>query len=96
MEEVRIIFNDGTEITAERNGDSLIVDEKPDFPSDLSEVTIEGEKETKVIEHAELVECAGTDDRYWFTFVEIPESVREAKQFRSDIDYIAMETGVEL
>ncbi len=45
MERVKIIFLDGTEIEAEKNGSSYIVDEKPRFPNDLSEVSITGSEE---------------------------------------------------
>ncbi len=96
MEKVTIVFADGTELEAEKNGTCFIADEEPKFPEDLSEVTITEDGKDTVIENAEIVECAAIDDRYWFTIVEIPESVREAKQVRSDIDYIAMEVGVEL
>ena len=96
MEKVTIVFADGTELEVEKNGTCFIVDEEPEFPEDLSEVTITEDGKDTVIENAEIVECAATDDRYWFAIIEIPESVREAKQVRSDIDYIAMEVGVEL
>jgi hypothetical protein len=64
MEKVKIIFSDGAEIVAEQNGTCYIVDEKPDFPADLSTVTI-GEQ---VLENVALVECASIDGRYWFSF----------------------------
>lgn len=64
MENVKIIFSDGTEIVAEQNGTCYIVDEKPDFPEDLSTVII-GEQ---VLENVALVECASIDGRYWFAF----------------------------
>lgn len=96
MEKVTITFKDGTQIEAERNGDSLITDDKPTFPVDLSEVTITGEDEEKELNYAEIVECAAIDERYWFALIEVPEAVRESKQIRADIDYIALETGVEL
>ena len=66
-----IIFNDGTRLQVEQNGTSFILDEKPEFPSDMSRVTIENDEGTQVIENAELVECASIDNRYWFTFIEI-------------------------
>lgn len=68
METVRIIFKNGAVITAEKNGDSLITNTKPTFPANLSIVTIQGETETKVIQNAQLTECASVDGRYWFTF----------------------------
>lgn len=64
MEKVTIIFSDGTEVVAEQNGTCYIVNEKPDFPADMSMVTI-GEQ---VLENMALVECASIDGRYWFAF----------------------------
>lgn len=66
-----IIFNDGTRLQVEQNGTSFILDEKPEFPADLSRVSIVNDEGNQVIENAELVECASVDGRYWFTFVEI-------------------------
>ena len=64
MENVKIIFSNGTEVVAEQNGNCYIVDSKPDFPADLSTVII-GEQ---VLENVALVECASIDGRYWFAF----------------------------
>jgi hypothetical protein len=62
--EVKIIFIDGTELVAEQNGDCFIVDERPDFPADMSTVQV-GEE---TLENVALVECASIDGRYWFSF----------------------------
>ena len=70
---VKIIFKNGEEITAERNGSSYIVDEKPAFPKDLSIVTVRGGGEEVVFKNAQVVECAAVDSRYWFCFVEQSE-----------------------
>jgi len=93
---VTITFLDGTEITAEQNNTSFIVDEQPEFPTDLTEVTIEGAEGTKVLHYVDLVECASVDGRYWFTFLEVPKSVRIARKMQADLEYIAMMTDVEL
>lgn len=69
MEKVKIVFSDGTEIVAEQNGTCYIVDEKPEFPTDLSIVTI-GEQE---LENVALVECASIDGRYWFAFRQLSQ-----------------------
>lgn len=69
MENVKIIFNDGTELVAEQNGDCYIVPQKPDFPADLSTVQA-GEK---TLENVSVVECASTDGRYWFAFREMTQ-----------------------
>ena len=69
----KIIFNDGTEITAEKNGNCFIVDEAPEFPEDLTDIKIEGESGTAQIENGRIVEAASVDGRYWFSIQEIPE-----------------------
>ena len=69
METVKIILSDGTEIEAEVNGNNYITDSKPDFPEDMTEVTIDGE----VLENVVLQECAPVDSRYWFTFVKVSD-----------------------
>ena len=97
MEVIR--FKDGTEITAEKNGTTYIVAEKPKFPDDLSEVTIEGQYGTETIKNAQIVEAAKTpgDTRYWFVIVPTPRNLaEEVNQDRADIDYIAAMTGVDL
>ena len=50
MEKVKITFKDGTEMEAEVNGSCYIVDGKPDFPIDLSEVTVSERGEIKITE----------------------------------------------
>lgn len=82
MEEVRIIFSDGMEITAERNGSSYITDIRPAFPPDLTTVTVEAGSGTETLHNAEVIECYSIDDRYWFAFREIPES--EMAQAKTD------------
>jgi hypothetical protein len=69
----KIIFNDGTEITAKKNGSCFIVDEAPEFPEDLTGITIEGENGTTEIENGRIIESASVDGKYWFTIQEIPE-----------------------
>ena len=73
MEKVRIIFLNGMEIEADVNGDCYIVESKPDFPLDLSEVTIIKNNDGSIIHNAKLVECASVDGNYWFTFVQMNE-----------------------
>lgn len=67
-----ILFENGSSITAEQNGSCFITDTKPTFPMPLGTVTIEGE-EPRIIEHAQLVECASVDGRYWFSFIKTPQ-----------------------
>lgn len=94
--EAIIKFKTGEEIIAEVNGDCFITAVKPAFPKNLGEVTVTKENEEKVFCHAELVECASVDDRYWFSFVETPEEIRRTRQMQANIEYLAMMTDVEL
>lgn len=96
MKTAKITFKNGTEITAEENGSCLITDFKPDFPSDLSVVTVEGTEINQIYKNAEVIECASVDGRYWFSFREIPEAERMSQQMKANIDYIAMMTDIDL
>ena len=92
METVQIKFKNGSEIEAEVNGNSYIVDSKPAFPADLSEVIV-GDQ---TLHYVEVVECAAIDNRYWFSFIEIPENIRKAAQMEANIEYIAIMSDIEL
>lgn len=97
MERVKIIFLDGTEIEAEKNGSSYIVDEKPGFPNDLSEVSITGSEEgEKVLHNVQIGECASVDGRYWFWLGEIPEAELEATRTDAQVMYTALMTDTLL
>lgn len=81
MERVQITFLNGDTIEAEVNASSYIVDEKPDFPDDITDVTIEyeagegqeGNNGTLILRNVEIIECASVDGRYWFAFREKTE-----------------------
>ena len=91
MEKVMITFLDGTVVEAEVNGNCYIADEKPVFPNDLSEVSISGEDE-QTIHHAEIIEAASTDGRYWSVLREIPQSELEREKMDSQILFTAVMT----
>lgn len=91
----KIIFKNGKEIEAEVNGSCYITAEKPDFPADLSEVTVEGENE-KLLHNVEIIEAASVDGRYWFTLRELTEQELREIKTRADIEYLAMMADVEL
>lgn len=67
-EKVIIRFKDGTEIEADVNGNNFITNTEPDFPDDLSEVTIVRGEEEEVLRNTFVQQSAGLDDRYWFIF----------------------------
>lgn len=78
--EAKVIFSNGSVITAEQNGSCLIVASKPTFPADLTNISIESTEGNSVIENGQIVECASVDGRYWFSIIEIPASqVKEAE-----------------
>jgi len=81
--EAKIIFKNGTEITAEMNGNSLILMDEPAFPEDLSVVTVQAEGSETVFNYAKVQPCASVDGRYWFTFVEegaLERTIRELQE----------------
>lgn len=96
MEKVRITFKNGMKMEAEVNGSSLITDSRPEFPSDLSAVTVTGADGERIYRDAEIIECASVDNRYWFSFREAPEAERATRQMQANIEYIAMMTDVDL
>ena len=96
MEKAKITFTNGMVVEAEENASSLITERKPDFPSDLSVVTVTGTNGEHVYKNAEIIECASVDGRYWFSFREISEKERASKQLQANIEYIAMMTDVDL
>lgn len=96
MEKVKILFKNGTEINAEKNGNSLITENRPDFPADLSFVKVVGNGAECTYKNAEIIKCASVDGRFWFAFREIPETERAARQMQANIEYIAMMTDVDL
>lgn len=75
-----ISFEDGSQLTVEKNADCYIVASKPAFPNPLGVVTIESEDGTRVFNDAQLIECASIDDRYWFAFGEESEYERTIRE----------------
>lgn len=96
METVTIIFADGTEISAKKNGDCFIIAKKRAFPEDLSVVTVSGADGDTVYHNAELVECASVDGKYWFSFAETPADKLALQRMENEIRTIATITDVDL
>ena len=86
--EAKIIFKDGSELTAEVNGSCYITESEPEFPEDLSVVTVQGEGEDKVFHNPKVTECAPTDGRFWFAFVEETEQEKTIRELREQNDMI--------
>ncbi len=83
--EAILTFMDGTVIEAEENGNCFIVPAKPEFPEDLSQVTVEDETGEKTLQNVTVQEAASTDGRYWFVLVEESESDRVMRELREDV-----------
>lgn len=102
----KVTLSDGTELTGLLlNGNNFIsrteVDEGT-FAGKLGHVRIEGpvsEDDFGLIgehENMELVQVVPYGGEWWFILRDQPEGERERLQLRSDVDYVAMMTGVEL
>lgn len=97
MENITIALSNGTELTGlELNGNNYISPEKlteDTFADGLSPVVINGEEH----EQMALVQCIQhADGRTWFILRDATaEEVANAK-LRSDIDFIALMSGIEL
>lgn len=70
-ESVKITFTNGLMLNAMLNATTFIVDEKPDFPDDLSEVTVEMENGTTVYHNAKIMEAYSDDGKYRFGISEM-------------------------
>jgi hypothetical protein len=97
MENITIALSNGTELTGlELNGNNYISPEKlteDTFADGLSPVVINGEEH----EQMALVQCIQhADGRTWFILRDVTaEEVANAK-LRSDIDFIALMSDIEL
>ena len=77
-------LNDGTTLEAKVNGNCYATEEKPDFPNDLTNISIKIEDEPEqIIEYGKLIETAQLDERYWFGILEIPEAERACAILRT-------------
>ena len=85
--EVKITFGNGEIITAEKNGESLIAQQKPGFPAVLGVVTVESaDGGVRIYNDPQIVECASIDGRYWFCFVEESPQQKRIRQLEEKND----------
>lgn len=96
----KVTLADGTVIDNLRlNGNNYISEKELSadmFLGNLGTVTInDGEKDV-VYENMTLVQLAKYDDEYWFILRTMTKKELQEIKNRSDIDYIAMMTDVEL
>ena len=96
MEKAKITFKDGTVIEADANGGCMITDNKPDFPADLSVVTVEDGQGERTYNNAQVIECASVDGRYWFSFIEISADELEKEKTDAQVMYTALMTDTLL
>ena len=83
--EAIIRFKNGEMIRAEQNGNCFIVPEAPEFPEDLSEVTVLADGQETVLHYVMIQEAAAVDNRFWFCMVE--ESA-EDRQLREQAEHL--------
>lgn len=96
----KVTLADGTVIDNLRlNGNNYISEKELSadmFLGNLGTVTInDGEKDT-VYENMSLVQLAKYDDEYWFILRTMTKKELQEIKNRSDIEYIAMMTDIEL
>lgn len=91
-----IKFNNGYTITAELNENCFITDNKPNFPTDLSNITVTADDKAYIVEHGEIIEAASVDDRYWFTIRDIPNEELTREKADAQITYTAIMTDTLL
>lgn len=85
---VKIIFNDKTEIIAQKNGNCYILDEEIVFPDDLTNITIISEEGTETIDNATIQPCASVDEKYWFIFVRETEEQKQIRELKEQNDML--------
>ncbi len=97
MENITIALSNGTELTGlELNGNNYISPEKlteDTFADGLSPVVINGEEH----EQMALVQCIQhADGRTWFILRDVTAEEVASAKLRSDIDFIALMSDIEL
>ena len=87
--EVKITFGNGEIITAEKNGESLIAQQKPGFPAVPGVATVESEDGVRTYNEPQIVECASIDGRFWFCFVEDSPQEKRIRQLAEENEILA-------
>lgn len=95
-----ITLADGTVIgDLKLNGNNFISKTKVShdvFADNCSPVTISDGEVEEVHDNMELVQITEMGDDYWFVLRDISKAEMEKIKMQSDIEYIAMMSGVEL
>lgn len=96
----KVTLADGTVIDNLRlNGNNYISEKELSadmFLENLGTVTINDGEKDAVYENMILVQLAKYDDEYWFILRTMTKKELQEIKNRSDIDYIAMMTDIEL
>lgn len=97
----KITLSDGTVIdNLKMNGDNFISNEEIDcsvFENNCAPVIISDGVSDEIHDYMEYMKVANpTDYRYWFALRDVPQKELADMALRSDLEYIAMMTGVEL
>jgi hypothetical protein len=95
-----VTLADGTVIENLRlNGDNYISETAINaaiFTDNCSPVTIDDGISSEVHDYMELVQISEMGDECWFVLRDIPAEKLAKIRMQSDIEYIAMMTGIEL
>lgn len=96
-----VILNDGTKLTdLFMNGNNFVSTNRLTediFEDNLNHVTIiDSNNNIEEHEYMMLIQLAHYDDGDYFILMDIPKVDLERAQIQANIDYIAMETGVDL
>lgn len=95
-----ITLDDGRKITdLTLNGNNFVSQTEITediFTGNLKTVTFSSGEREETYHDMELIQIARYDDGWYFILREIPENEKKERQVRSDIDFIAMMTDVEL
>lgn len=101
----KITLADGTKLeNLSLNGNNFVSETiitEDDFKGKLLKVKIEGKTEdgqeiAEEHEHIELVQIAHYEDGYYFVLRDITEAELEKMKMKSDIEYLAMMSDIDL
>lgn len=95
-----ILADETTLSNLELNGNNFIYDgnlSENIFSNNLSPVTIINSDGTEEVhEHMELIQIQRIRGLWWFILNDVPSDKLQLARMRSDVDYIAMMTDVDL
>lgn len=95
-----ITLEDGTQITNLRMNGNNFVSQNPInpeiFEGKLGEVIISDGATNERHTNMELVQIMPFEGEYYFVLIDIPESQLKERKLRSDVDYIAMMSDIDI